>query len=91
VKDPQTAQMASILPMFILFFVSSSLVPVSTMRGWLAPFARNQPAAVTINAVRALFEGGPAYHDLWQAAQWRAGMFAVFPAISLNLYRKATA
>ena len=34
------------------------------MPGWLQPFAQNQPATVTINAVRALFEGGPAYHDL---------------------------
>ena len=91
VKDPQTAQMASILPMFILFFASSALVPVSTMPGWLQPFAQNQPATVTINAVRALFEGGPVFHDLWQAAAWCAGIFAVFLAISLNLYRKATA
>lgn len=91
VKDPQTAQMASILPMFVLFFASSALVPVSTMPGWLQPFARNQPATVTIDAVRALFEGGPVYHDLWQAAAWCAGIFLVFLAVSLRLYRKATA
>src|ERR1035441_5912385 len=41
VKDPRTAQMAAILPMFILFFASSALVPVSTMPGWLQPFAKN--------------------------------------------------
>ena len=91
VRDPQTAQMAAILPMFILFFASSALVPVATMPGWLQPFAQNQPATVTINAVRALFEGGPVYHNLWQAALWCAGIFAVFLIISLNLYRKATA
>jgi ABC-2 type transport system permease protein/oleandomycin transport system permease protein len=78
VKDPQTAQMAAILPMFILFFASSALVPVSTMPGWLQPFAQDQPATVTINAVRALFEGGPVFHDLWQAALWCAGIFAVY-------------
>ena len=43
VKDPQTAQMAAILPMFILFFASSAVVPVATMPGWLQPFAA-QPA-----------------------------------------------
>lgn len=58
---------------------------------WLQPFAQNQPATVTINAVRALFEGGPVYHDLWQAAAWCAGIFVVFLAISLTLYRKAAA
>ncbi len=31
VKDPQTAQMAAILPMFVLFFASSALIPVATM------------------------------------------------------------
>jgi ABC transporter DrrB family efflux protein len=91
VKDPQTAQMAAILPMFILFFASSALVPVSTMPGWLQPFARNQPASVTIQAVRALFEGGPVYHWLWQAILWCIAIFAVFLTVSLNLYRSATA
>ena len=89
VKDPQTAQMAAILPMFILFFASSALVPVSTMPGWLQPFARNQPATVTINSVRALFEGGPVCHNLWQSVLWCLGIFVVFLVVSLNLYRKA--
>jgi ABC-2 type transport system permease protein/oleandomycin transport system permease protein len=91
VKDPQTAQMSAILPMFILFFASSALVPVATMPGWLQPFARNQPATATINAVRALFEGGPVFHDLWQALAWSAAILAVFFVTSLSLYRKATA
>ncbi|MGO8863634.1 MAG: ABC transporter permease [Acidimicrobiales bacterium] len=89
VKDPQTAQITSVLPMFILFFASSALVPVSTMPGWLQPFAQNQPASVTIDSVRALFEGGPVYHELWQAVLWCVGIFMVFLAISLNLYRRA--
>jgi ABC-type multidrug transport system permease subunit len=46
---------------------------------------------VTVNAVRALFEGGTLYHDLWQSVAWSAGIVVVFMAISLNLYRKATA
>ena len=91
VKDPQTAQMTSILPMFILFFANSALVPVATMPGWLRPFAENQPASVSINSVRALFEGGPVYHDLWQAVAWCLGIFVVFFFVSLNLYRKAEA
>ena len=91
VKDPQTAQLAAILPMFILFFASSAVVPVATMPGWLQPFARNQPASVVINSVRALFEGGPLSPELWQAIAWCLGIFVVFFFVSLNLYRKAEA
>ena len=91
VRDPQAAQMAAILPMFILFFASSALVPVATMPGWLQPFARNQPATVTIDAVRALSEGGPVTHDLWLALVWCAGIFVTFLVVSLRLYRRATA
>ena len=53
-KDPETAQVAGILPFFILMFASSAIVPVATMPGWLQPFARNQPLSVVIAAVRAL-------------------------------------
>ena len=91
VRDPQTAQIAAILPMFILFFASSAVVPVATMPGWLQPFARNQPTSVVINSVRALFEGGPLSPDLWQALAWCLGIFVVFFVASLNLYRRATA
>jgi ABC transporter DrrB family efflux protein len=91
VRDPQTAQMAAILPMFILFFASSALVPVTTMPGWLQPFARNQPATITINAVRALFEGGPVAHYLWLAVVWCAAILVIFLVLSLRLYRRATA
>ena len=90
-KDPQTAQMTSILPMFILFFASSALVPLTTIPGWLQPFAQNQPASVMIDAVRALFEGGPVYDELWQAVLWCIGIFVVFLVTSLNLYRRAAA
>ena len=90
VRDPQTAQIAAILPMFILFFASSAVVPVATMPGWLQPFARNQPASVVIDSVRALFEGGPLSPDLWQAFAWSAAILVVFFAVSLNLYRRTT-
>lgn len=91
VKDPETAQTAGVLPFFILVFASSAIVPVSTMPGWLQPFARSQPVSVTINAVRALLEGGPVYHWLWQSLAWCVAMIAVFFTISLRLYRQITA
>ena len=89
-KDPQTAQMSAILPMFILFFASSALVPVATMPGWLQPFARNQPARGHRFGAGSL-RGRPRVPDLWQALAWCVGILVVFLVVSLNLYRKATA
>jgi ABC transporter DrrB family efflux protein len=89
-KDPETAQVAGILPFFILMFASSAVVPVASMPGWLQPFARNQPFSITVAAVRALLEGQPAWHWVWQALVWCAAISLVFFAISLRLYRNAT-
>jgi ABC transporter DrrB family efflux protein len=89
-KDPETAQIAGILPFFVLMFASNAIVPVATMPSWLQGFARNQPLSVTVAAVRALLEGAPAAHWVWQALAWAAGIFAVFFALSIWLYRNAT-
>ncbi len=89
-KDPETAQVAGILPFFILMFASNAIVPVATMPGWLQPFARNQPLSVTVAAVRALLEGGPATHYVWQSLAWCAGILLVFFTIALRLYRNTT-
>jgi ABC-2 type transport system permease protein/oleandomycin transport system permease protein len=85
-KDPETAQVAGVLPFFVLMFASNAIVPVSVMPGWLQGFARNQPLSVTVSAVRALLEGGPAAHWAWQALVWSAGICVVFFAISVRLY-----
>lgn len=89
-RDPETAQVAGILPFFILMFASNAIVPISTMPGWLQGFARNQPLSVTVSAVRALLEGGPAAPWVWQSLAWSAGMTIVFLVIALRLYRTAT-
>jgi ABC transporter DrrB family efflux protein len=89
-KDPETAQIAGILPFFVLMFASNAVVPVATMPSWLQGFARNQPLSVTVSAVRALFQGGPAAHYVWQSLAWSVAILAVFFTISVWLYRNAT-
>lgn len=89
-KDPETAQVAGILPFFILMFASDAIVPVETMPGWLQGFARNQPLSIVVSAVRALMEGGPVAHWAWLSIVWVMGIFVVFFTLSLYLYRKTT-
>jgi ABC transporter DrrB family efflux protein len=89
VKDPETAQIAGFIPLFPLVFASSAFVPVQTMPGWLQAFAKVQPVSVTINAVRALTEGGPVYHWLWQSLAWTVGMLLVFVPLAVRRYRRS--
>src|SRR5215475_1002807 len=86
-KDPEAAQAAGVVPLFVLLFASSAFVPVETMPGWLQPFARNQPFSVTLSAVRALFEGGAASSFVWQSLAWCAGILVVFCTLAVRLYR----
>lgn len=91
VKDPETAQLAGFVPIFPFIFASSVFVPVLNMPGWLQPFARNQPVSVTVDAVRALAEGGPVSHYAWQSLAWIAGFVAVFGYLAVRTYRRASA
>ena len=89
-KDPETAQVAGILPFFVLVFASSAIVPVETMPSWLQAFANHQPVSITIDAVRALLQGEPTNDWVWQSLVWSAGIFLVFFLISVRLYRNVT-
>lgn len=89
-KDPETAQVAGVLPFFVLMFASSAIVPVDTMPGWLQPFANNQPFSITVDAVRALFAGGDVHDLVWRSIAWSAGIFVVFFVLAVRLYRNFT-
>jgi len=88
VKDPETAQMAGFVPLFPLTFASSAFVPVSSMPGWLQAFAKYQPVSVTVNAARALLNGQPAWHWIWQELVWVVVIFALFMPLAVRAYRR---
>jgi ABC-2 type transport system permease protein/oleandomycin transport system permease protein len=69
-------------------FLSGAFVPVQTMPGWLQPFARNQPVSVAISAVRALFEGGPVAHSLWQSIAWLTAVLLICVPLAIARYRR---
>ena len=89
VRDPESAGLAGLFPVIILFFTSSTLVPVATMPGWLQAFARANPITVLTSALRALCLGGPTARPAIEAAAWLAGLLAVtIPAAAVR-YRHA--
>ena len=89
VRDPESAGLAGLFPVIILFFTSSALVPVATMPGWLQAFARANPITVITDALRALCLGGPAARPVTEAAAWLAGLLAVTIPAAVARYRRA--
>ena len=91
----QAAQGMSLL-IFPLSFVSSAMVPVDSMPGWLQPVAEHQPITVMTNAVRSLALGDPALaglsgstaHYVTVSLLWAAGIVAVFEPLAVARFRK---
>jgi ABC-2 type transport system ATP-binding protein len=89
VKQPEAAQLAGFLPVLPLVFVSGVWIPVSTMSGGLQAFARNQPVSVLVEALRALGDGGPAYHWAWQSVAWSVAILIISIPVCVRQYRGA--
>ena len=96
VKDPETAQTASFLPLFPLVFASSVFVPTETMPSWLQTFADYQPVTILANATRGLILGPGALEPGQSTSQmiflsfvWIAAILVVFVPLAVRMYRKA--
>jgi ABC-2 type transport system permease protein len=93
-----SAQAAQGLSMLVipLSFISSANVPVSSMPGWMQPFAANQPITVIINAVRSLMAGGTDVVGIghttgyWIVLSviWCAGIALVFGALAVRRFSR---
>jgi ABC-2 type transport system permease protein/oleandomycin transport system permease protein len=90
VRDPESAGLAGLFPIIILFFTSSTLIPVATMPGWLQAFAKANPITVITGALRALCLGGPTTRPAAEAAAWIIGLLAVTVPATIARYRHAT-
>lgn len=93
------AQAAQGMSMLVIpfSFISNANVPVSSMPGWMQPFAANQPVSVIINAVRSLMQGGTEVvgigHDTayWVVLSlvWCVGILLVFSTVATARFSKA--
>lgn len=88
VRTAESAQAAGFPMLAPLVFASSAFVPVATMPGWLQVFARHQPLSVTVDAVRALSQGGPTTSFVLQSLAWTVGIIAVVGPLAVRKYRR---
>jgi ABC transporter DrrB family efflux protein len=86
-KETETAQVAGLVVIFPLTFVSGAFSPVSTMPWWLRAVARNQPFTHVVNSMRGLTQGGPVGHSVIMAVVWMTGITVVFSTLAVRRYR----
>jgi len=94
-KNAQAAQGLSML-VIPFSFISSANVPITSMPGWMQPFAANQPITVMINAGRSLMAGGTAVVGIahtttyWVVLSliWCVVIVAVFGAFSVRRFAR---
>ena len=96
VKKLEAVQAAAFTGIFPLVFMSSALVPIMGMAGWVQVIARNNPITHWANLARyfAIGEfpdmGGSVEQLMLYSAIWLVVTIAIFMPLSIRLYSKLT-
>lgn len=86
-KTPESAGMA-IVPLLLLPFLSSAIVPVAKMGTGVRQFAEYQPFTPIIETLRGLLAGTPSASNAIKAVAWCVGIALVGYLWSLSTFRK---
>ena len=86
-KTPESAGMA-IVPLILLPFLSSAIVPVAKMGAGVRQFAEYQPFTPIIETLRGLLAGNPSAGDAVAAVAWCAGTAIVGYLWALSTFKK---
>lgn len=86
-KTPESAGMISV-PLVILPFLSSAIVPAGTMGPGIRQFAEYQPFTPIIETVRGLLTGEPSGSRALAAAAWCVGIALIGYVWSLSTFKK---
>ena len=86
-KTPESAGMA-VVPLLLLPFLSSAIVPVAKMGAGVRQFAEYQPFTPIIETLRGLLTGAPSAGNAIAAAAWCAGIALVGYLWSLSTFKK---
>jgi ABC transporter DrrB family efflux protein len=86
VSDPESAQGIAFLLLFPIAFVSSAMVPIQGLPGWLQPIAEWNPVSAVAGALRELFgnpnpaalrDNFPSQNPVLMALIWSAVIMAI--------------
>jgi ABC-2 type transport system permease protein len=90
VKTVETANSAGFIWMFPMTFISSAFVDPANMPTWLQKIAEANPFTIVTDVSRDLYDGVDPGSDLWLAIAWIVGITAVFAALSVHKFHRAT-
>jgi ABC-2 type transport system permease protein len=86
-KSPETAGLAAV-PLVMLPFFSSAIVPADKMGPGVRQFAEYQPFTPIIETLRGLLNGAPAGHDVIAALAWCVGIALVGHLWARSTFKK---
>jgi ABC-2 type transport system permease protein len=86
-KTPESAGMAAV-PLILLPFLSSAIVPADTMKPEVRQFAEYQPFTPIIETLRGLLAGEPSGSSAITAVAWCVGIALVGYVWSLSTFTK---
>ncbi len=86
-KTPETAGMITV-PLIMLPFLSSAIVPADTMGAGVRQFAEYQPFTPIIETLRGLLTGEPSASKAIVAVAWCVGIALVGYVWSLHTFKK---
>ena len=86
-KTPESAGMLAV-PLILLPFLSSAIVPADTMGAGVRQFAEYQPFTPIIDTLRGLLAGHPSASNAVVAVAWCAGIALVGYLWSLSTFNK---
>jgi ABC-2 type transport system permease protein len=86
-KTPESAGMATV-PLIMLPFLSSAIVPVAKMGAGIRQFAEYQPFTSIIETLRGLLSGTPSAGNVIAASAWCVGFAIVGYLWSLSTFKK---
>lgn len=86
VRARSAEAVASLLNMvlLVLSFLSTGFVAAADLPGWAQPIARNSPVSLTVDALRALTQGGPTTTPVLKALAWSVSLTALFATLAVR-------
>ena len=89
-RDEEIVMSILALPFLLLFMLSSGIVPAERFPDWIEPLIRESPISRTIEALRALAEGGDVAATLPVAVAWLVGLTALGGAGAVRAYGRTS-